>query len=404
MDNEMFLKKSDEFEDQYIYRICEMKDVIGKWEDVAHIINENLSYNRDESAYRKRYQDFKKIFNNIYQDKIDEDITIQRMEKLKESIQNERYKLQATKIEKSRYDRQDARWELFIENLVAAKDRLKIPKFYSLPNQYEKNSDMYEWVVCSGDYHYGAKFDVDNNSYSTKIFEERLQDALLQLIDFVKREHICYLKFLNAGDTIQGLLRINDLKLNEVPVVDAIFKVPHLIANFLNELSAYCYVDYYHCPLANHTQIRPLGSKANELQDEDVERIISRWIADLLKDNERVQVFSNDQDNSIDFKIFDFEAVLSHGHETKEPFQLVKDYSVKKNKIYDYVFIGHRHTSEERIVSDCEYYNREVIQCPSLVGRDPYSDSKGLGAQPMIRACGFHRKYGHKKNENFFLK
>lgn len=58
---------ADEDENQYIYRVCQMKEAIGTWQDVADILNNELGHNYDESAYRKKYAAFDLLYNaNIH--------------------------------------------------------------------------------------------------------------------------------------------------------------------------------------------------------------------------------------------------------------------------------------------------------------------------------------------------
>lgn len=61
MSNE-FLRREDESEYAYIYRIGAAKDRIGSWQDVADILNEQLGYEYTESKYRKDYNSFRKMF------------------------------------------------------------------------------------------------------------------------------------------------------------------------------------------------------------------------------------------------------------------------------------------------------------------------------------------------------
>lgn len=48
-----WLKKEDESEYAYIYRIGSKKEEIGSWQDVADIINDQLGYQYTECKYRK---------------------------------------------------------------------------------------------------------------------------------------------------------------------------------------------------------------------------------------------------------------------------------------------------------------------------------------------------------------
>ena len=59
MMNNIAYKPNEENEDQYVFRICSMKDSAGMtWQEVANIINQALNNNYTESAYRKKYQQF----------------------------------------------------------------------------------------------------------------------------------------------------------------------------------------------------------------------------------------------------------------------------------------------------------------------------------------------------------
>lgn len=61
--NKEFLRRKDESEYAYIYRIGSNKEQIGSWQDVADLINSQLGYEYTESKYRKDYNAFKKMFD-----------------------------------------------------------------------------------------------------------------------------------------------------------------------------------------------------------------------------------------------------------------------------------------------------------------------------------------------------
>ena len=60
----MYERQSGENENAYIYRICERKDAIGTWQDVADILNIELGHDWNESTYRKRYSAFKQMLSD----------------------------------------------------------------------------------------------------------------------------------------------------------------------------------------------------------------------------------------------------------------------------------------------------------------------------------------------------
>ena len=78
-----FKKKEKEDENAYIWRICDNKDLIGTWQDVCNILNEELNHDYNESWYRKMYQSFIMVFDSIKQKYLSED-EINRLEEKKQ--------------------------------------------------------------------------------------------------------------------------------------------------------------------------------------------------------------------------------------------------------------------------------------------------------------------------------
>lgn len=60
----MYERQSGENENAYIYRICERKDAIGTWQDVADILNIELGHDWNESTYRKKYSAFNQMLED----------------------------------------------------------------------------------------------------------------------------------------------------------------------------------------------------------------------------------------------------------------------------------------------------------------------------------------------------
>lgn len=390
-----------ELEEEYIYRICQSKDVIGTWQDVADILNKTLGFEYTESKYRKQYQAFETIFEANKEKFIrDDDTYLRELEAKKEEIQKERYKIQATKIELNRNLRQDSRFDLFYENVRNAIITLDPPKLNYTDNYVENEK---EYCIGFGDFHYGATFKSENNEYSREICKLRLEKLLSILIEEIDKNNINKLKIINVSDTIQGILRMTDLQINDIPIVECVVEVSRLLAEFLNELSAYCNIEYYHCAYANHTQIRPLGSKANEIASEDLEKIIVSYISDLLSKNKNVNVISDLDKQYLTFDIFDFKAIVLHGHQLKSVPNTIKDLSNLHRTFYDYAFLGHRHSANEIIVGEGKHHNIEILTCPSFVGSDPYADKLMVGGKSMCKLYEFDKVYGHVGSKNIIL-
>ena len=111
------------------------------------------------------------------------------------------------------------------------------------------------------------------------------------------------------------MLRISDVKINDIPVVECVVQVSRLIAQMLNKISKVTYITYYHTMASNHSQTRPLNSK-QLLAEEDLEVIIGNYIKDMLRDNKRIKVILSNKDyNSI--QLVGQNILMLHGHQIK---------------------------------------------------------------------------------------
>ncbi len=392
-------RSPDELEEEYIYRVCAAKDAIGTWEDVANILNQELGNQYTESKYRKQYQAFERMFAANQRRFLDSDEYLREIDRKKAELEKERQKLYATKTEYTREIRQQSRFELFYENIKEAVSTFNPPIFQPLGIDPGGSVSL----LTISDIHFGAQFESINNSYSMAEAESRFQTLLTRCADYIRRNSLNHMKIAVLGDCVQGLLRLSDLQINETSVVEATVRVSHAIAAFLNELSALCTIDYYHVPASNHTQIRPLGTKANEIASEDVEYIIGHYIQDLLAGNTRIQVNLAEQGAHIEIPIFDYNVIAMHGHTIKSVDNCVKDLSLLHRRFFDYVLLGHFHGGKELPAGETALRDIEVLISPSFVGSDPYSDSIAKGSKGSCKLYVFDSIFGHTETHKFYL-
>lgn len=390
----------NETDEELIYRVCSHKDEIGTWDDVAKQLNVMLNQEYTESKYRKQYQAFCKMLDANEKKFADNDAYLEQIRLEKAELQKERIKLQTLNVERSRLDRAESRQELYFEQVGKLVQSLPLPDFKELLTSYD---DETEYLMCIADVHYGATFDSINNSYSPEIAKERFEYLLDRTIEFVEKNHLNHINVASLGDLIQGILRLHDLKLNDTTIVKATVEVSRLIAQFLNALSAYVDITYYHVPSANHTQIRVLGAKANELGDEDLEYLIGNYIKDLCKDNYRINVvLAKEGEDYVETNLCGNDIIMLHGHQVKNVSESLKNLSMLHRTFYDALIMGHYHSGKEIISHEGTANDCETLVASSFIGSDPYSDSLMKGAKASVKIYGFTNE-GHISTNKIIL-
>ena len=401
MKNDIFKKREDEILEEYLARIYRSKIELGLTnKEIANKINEELGTNYGESTLRCKADLVNKILDRQLElnmkGKTDDEVK-EIEEKIRE-LKIERKKTQAEKLELNRLDTKKARFEEFYDNIKWNIESLPLPDFKPL-NINNENSGSY--IECFTDLHYGADFISENNIYSREECKRRMEDLAYKTINKVNSFDINNLTIIGLGDLIQGILRISDVKLNDVATVQCVVEVSRLIASFLNSISEYTNITYYHTMASNHTQPRYLGTKANAMPYEDMEIIIGNYIKDLLRDNDRVKVVLSDKDY-ITLELEGQNIIAMHGHRVKSTFNAIRDLSQLHRKFYDICFLGHFHGGQSMYVGEGNGCS-QVVVVPSIVGSDPYSDSLTIGSKSMAKMYKIEKNIGITEEYTFVL-
>lgn len=376
------------------------------WSEIA--LRHNLPWNSDSlrkastsilgGSFVKQYYEEKQANSSHATD----DEYEKRIQKKIDELRKERIKVQTLNVERDRIDRQLYRQELYYEQIGGACNALPLPEFLPLYN--EEDSRDISWLIGLADIHYGSHFDSMNNSYSPEDCKERLELLVGNLYNFVNERKIRKLRIACLGDVLQGILRISDLKLNDSSVVRATVEISRLLAQFLTSVSEFVQIDYYHVNQSNHTQTRVLGSRANEICEEDLEYVIGNYIKDLCKGNPRINVIlPKECTQYMQIDIPGFNVYAAHGHQIKNVETSLRDLSMLKGESIDYLILGHYHAGREIPVSENVTSDCEVLVCPSFVGSDPYADSIMKGSKAAVVAYGFDSLYGYTDKKKFIL-
>ena len=400
-----YKRLENESDKELINRICSEKNKIGSWQDVADIINSILGTTFTESKYRKNFRLYSEGYNDSQAKSIQEHDF--ELEKKLNEIKKERIKLQTLNVERNRLDRIEARKELYYEqigNMITAlpSPELNVEYEPEIAKIYEDVEELY--LLTIADIHSGAIFKTEYNEYSPDIMIDRFADMTERTINFIKKHNCKVFYVIGLGDFIQGCIHMNDLKINDSTVVKATVQVSQLMSLFLNNISKYAHINYYHIISSNHSQMRYLGTKASELMGEDMEYIIGHYIKDSLANNKNVDVFVDEEASDYkEFKIQNYKIIAMHGHQVKDINTIINNISSKKNEMVDYVLLGHQHNHKVITGNDGCTYDTEVLVSPSFVGSDPFADSIMKGSKAAVMIYGFHEYEGHNETYKFIL-
>lgn len=392
----------NESDEEVIYRICMAKEEVGTWNEVATALNNILGNEYTESKYRKQFQAFNKIMNANSNKILQGDNYAEELENTRRELQKERIKLQTLNLERNRLNREEARQELFYELVGAVCEALPTPTFKSCADGYKKAID---YVLTIADVHYGAEFVTVNNEYSREIVKQRFEYLAGRIKDFVKEKHLRTLYVVSLGDMLQGILRVSDLKLNDTSLVKCVVEFSQIMANFLNAISEYVEVEYYHTLKANHTQLRLLNTKASALPEEDLEYVIGNIIKVLLANNDKVMVHLQDTPMGyVDIELSGHETLCAmHGHQIKNFENAIKDMEALTGRYYSALLLGHYHSGKEIPTNEGEFGDKEVLISSSFIGSDPYSESLFKGTKAACKIYGFNGAEGHIESYKIIL-
>ena len=375
-----------ESEEQFLWRLGQAKDAGAidlDWESIADIMNrefrEDESEHRNESAYRKPYQQAKRFFEAGVFDSLSGDDYVESIKESTRELQKEKIKVQTEKLELHRWLREDARDELLAEKFVGAMLQMPEIKFpeYACNRVHENRSG----VLLFGDAHYGAEFELYGlrgeliNKYSPEIFEERMTRLMNDTLDIVNRESLTDLYVFEMGDFTDGILRVGQLMKLRYGVVESTVKYANYISYWLNELSKHVRV-HYQMVFGNHSELRFFNQKKGAFSDENTGVFVRELIKARLDGNPNFDMSANPT-GLIFANIEGYNFLGIHG-EVKSMEAALKDFSVTYGTQIDILAGAHLHHAKAETVG----IDREVINVPSIVGVDDYSLSLNKTSRP----------------------
>lgn len=373
----MFKLENGESREHFIWRVYTYGYETGQIdkEQAGEICNAELNEVYDESAYRKVYQAFKKVWDavkNEYLIESDDEI-IERLAKI-EQKEDELYKTKVKTADKLREYRKTLRDESRIENLVSLIDDIAkdMPEMRIDKKDINLTGEM-SAILCLSDWHYGMLTNNFWNSYNTTIAKQRVEKLLHDTIKYCSIMNIGDLYVSNLNDLINGNIHVTTRIQSEEDVLQQTMHVAELLAWFLKELESYGLNVYYSSVTDNHARI---NNYKEHIEKENFNKIVDWYLKARLNDSSII-IFENLIDESISYFQVDGRNIFSvHGHLDK-PSQVLPNLALGIGINPDIVLMGHYHNRQEFAVG-----NGKVIMNGSLCGVDDYAKNNRYFSDP----------------------
>ena len=394
------LKRLDgESQEQYFYRICSMKESLGfTWPQMTEIFNTEFGCNKGDTAYRKQWAAFNKVFNanvdklvgeNTYSNELRDQID--ELYKIKKQVSDQRR-------EYNKLRTSDARADNLAERLIEAANLVPLQD-YSNIFTFKNITSNEEAVLCLSDWHYGQVSNNIWNEYNTAICQERVSKLFDKVSNALREHDICTLHIVLLGDFVNGAIHTGSRVAAEENTCEQLMHVSEILANFINVLSVYVDDVNVYSTYGNHA--RTVQHKDDSIHADNMERVIPWWLKQRLKDNNKISIVDSDFYEFIYFNVCGYNVVCTHGDLDKFRdlgVTINSLFSKKYGKTIDYTFSGDKHHLES-----FEQFGIESTLVGSLCGTDEYANNKRLYSYPMQTLCIFTPEDGKLCSYNIKL-
>lgn len=385
-----------ETQEQYFYRICMMKDSLGfTWPQMAEIFNEEFGCEKTDSAYRKKWAAFNQIFNANTDKLVGENKYLRELKEQTDELYKAKRQLYDQRREYNKMLVNDARARHLSERLIEAANIAPLQNYSNMFN-FNSNISDEEATLFLSDWHYGQVSNNIWNEYNVKICKERVSKLFNKVISAIQDHKINTLHIALLGDFVNGGIHTSCRVASEENTCEQLMHVSEIIANFINEVSAYVSQVNVYSTYGNHA--RSIQKKEDNIHADNMERVIPWWIAQRLKDNYKVNVVDSEYYEFIYFNVCGYNVVCTHGDldQFKNIGVTVNSIFTKKyGKSIDYTFSADKHHLES-----FEQFGIESTLVGSLCGTDEFANNKRLYSNPMQTLCIFTPEDGKKCTYN----
>jgi len=374
-----------ETDDQYFYRICSMKESLGfTWPQMAEIFNNEFGCNKGDTAYRKQWAAFNKVFEANVDKIVGDNVYSAELKDQLDEIYKAKRQLFDQRREYNKILTSDARADHLTEKLIEAANAVPL-KDYSNIFTFKSGASNEEAVLLLSDWHYGQVSNNIWNQYDINICLQRVSKLFDKVYSALMEHEIKTLHVVLLGDFVNGAIHTGCRVASEEKTCDQLMHVSEILANFINSLSVPVDAVNVYSTYGNHA--RTIQNKDDSVHADNMERIIPWWLKQRLANNNKVSIAESDFYEFIYFNVCGYNVVCTHGDLDKFKnlgVTINSLFTKKYGKSIDYTFSGDKHHLEA-----FEQFGVESALVGSLCGTDEYANNKRLYSNPMQTLCIF---------------
>jgi len=388
-----------ESDEQYFYRVCKMKDSLGfTWPQMAEIFNKEFGCDKGDTAYRKQWAAFNKIFNANVDKLIGDNTYLNELKEQTDELYKAKRLLSDQRREYNKVLVSDARAEHLAEKLIEAANIVPL-KNYSDVFTFKNSTSNEEAVLLLSDWHYGQVSNNIWNQYDTNICLQRVSKLFDKVSSALCEHNIKTLHVVLLGDFVNGAIHTGCRVASEESTCEQLMHVSEILASFINALSVCVGSVNVYSTYGNHA--RTIQNKNDSIHSDNMERVIPWWLKQRLSSNHKIHVVDSEYHEFIHFTVCGYNIVCTHGDldQFKNIGVIVNTiFSKKYGKAIDYTFSGDKHHLES-----FEQFGIESALVGSLCGTDEFANNKRLYSNPMQTLCIFTPEDGKLCSYNIKL-
>lgn len=368
--NSQALRQPNETPKAYRIRLYKNKDLYGLSNiEIGNLCNEAFEVEWDESAHRKKTQNYLKGYNDAKSELGTVDQQLQNMidenKRLIREVKKEKQKLSDERVEFNRQIRQEARKESFedmVKRVICENtEPINIPVHYTL---FNSNTDL----LCHfTDIHTGIEIDNWKNKFNEDVLKQRIEKYVSYILD-IRGQHGSENCYLVIGEIISGLIHSNLRLQNNMDLMEQFKYISELITGMVIRFANNFSNVYVYTTPGNHSRISP--KKEEALDGENMDVLLPFYLKARLQNIENVHICDNTIEPEIAmFNIRGNNIFAAHGHKDA-PSNVVQNFTMLFGIKPDIVLLGHRHLNGLTTV-----YDTKVIESGCVSGTDQYAMS-----------------------------